>query len=123
MSIALSYSGEMQIELIQQRNDAPSVYKEFMTTIGYGQQHLGFAVQDLTASISLSLKLGYQIEQTGTITNSGEFAYLSKGSLDDYPCGTMIEFISMTQSRQENWPVIKEWANNWDGMEPIRTVI
>src|SRR5882757_1501087 len=30
MSIALANSGDLQIELIQQRNDAPSMYKEFL---------------------------------------------------------------------------------------------
>ncbi len=31
MSIALANSGDLQIELIQQRNDAPSLYKEFIS--------------------------------------------------------------------------------------------
>ena len=30
MSIALANSGDVQIELIQQRNDAPSMYREFL---------------------------------------------------------------------------------------------
>jgi hypothetical protein len=30
MSIALANSGDLQIELIQQRNDAPSLYREFL---------------------------------------------------------------------------------------------
>ena len=30
MSVALANSGDLQIELIQQRNDAPSMYKEFL---------------------------------------------------------------------------------------------
>jgi hypothetical protein len=30
MSIALANSGDVQLELIQQRNDAPSMYREFL---------------------------------------------------------------------------------------------
>jgi hypothetical protein len=30
MSIAIANSGDLQIELIQQRNDAPSMYREFL---------------------------------------------------------------------------------------------
>ena len=47
MSIALSYSGDMQFELIQPRNDAPSAYKDFLQTSGGGQHHLGFLADDL----------------------------------------------------------------------------
>ena len=42
MSIALANSGDLQIELIQQRNDAPSMYKEFLEAGYEGLQHLAF---------------------------------------------------------------------------------
>jgi len=116
MSIALGYSGDMQYELIQQRNDAPSVYKEFIETIGYGQQHLGFEVDDLDASIETGRGLGYQIEQEGTITNSGSFAYMSK---DDFP-GTMIEFLPMPEARRKSWATIQSWSVGWNGSDPVR---
>ena len=121
MSIALGYSGDMQFELIQQRNDAPSVYKEFREKIGEGQQHLGYDVDDLDASIEKGLGLGYQMEQQGFITNSGGFAYMSLGSAGDYLPGTMVEFLPMTESRRENWPIIQSWSVNWDGTDPVRT--
>ena len=119
MSIALGYSGDMQYELIQQRNDAPSVYKAFMETIGVGQQHVGFQVDDLEASIETGRSLGYQMEQEGTITNSGSFAYMSKG---DHP-GTMIEFLPMLEVRRKRWATIQSWSVNWDGSDPVRTSI
>jgi hypothetical protein len=119
MSIALGYSGDMQYELIQQRNDAPSVYKAFMETIGVGQQHVGFQVDDLEASIGTGRSLGYQMEQEGTITNSGSFAYMSKG---DHP-GTMIEFLPMLEVRRKSWATIQSWSVNWDGSDPVRTSI
>src|SRR6185369_5607710 len=40
MSVALANSGDPQIELIQQRNDAPSMYKELLDSGREGLQHM-----------------------------------------------------------------------------------
>ncbi|MGY4472453.1 hypothetical protein ACVWWK_008162 [Bradyrhizobium sp. LB9.1b] len=42
MSIALANSGDLQIELIQQRNDAPSLYREFLDSGHEGLQHMSY---------------------------------------------------------------------------------
>ena len=42
MSIALANSGDLQIELIQQRNDAPSMYLDFLRDHGEGMQHMSY---------------------------------------------------------------------------------
>ena len=46
MSIALANSGDLQIELIQQRNDAPSMYKEFLDSGREGLQHMSYWTKD-----------------------------------------------------------------------------
>ena len=119
MSIALGYDGDMQFELIQQRNDAPSVYRDFLETFGEGQQHLGFQVDGLDAAIEKGRSLGYEMMQEGYIANSGPFAYMGLG---DHP-GTMVEFLPMPEVRRRNWELIKGWARGWDGSDPIRTEI
>src|SRR5919108_4546265 len=42
VSLALANSGPLQIELIQQRNDAPSLYLDFLQAGHEGLQHLGY---------------------------------------------------------------------------------
>ena len=39
VSIALANSGALQIELIQQRNDAPSMYRDFLSRESRGGLH------------------------------------------------------------------------------------
>ena len=46
MSIALANSGDLQIELIQQRNDAPSMYKDFLDAGREGLQHVAYWSRD-----------------------------------------------------------------------------
>ena len=45
MSIALANSGDLQIELIQQVNDAPSMYKEFLDAGHEGLQHVAMPTE------------------------------------------------------------------------------
>jgi catechol 2,3-dioxygenase-like lactoylglutathione lyase family enzyme len=44
--LAFGYVGDVQIELIQQVNDAPSPYREFLDAGHEGLQHLGYWVHD-----------------------------------------------------------------------------
>ncbi len=49
MAVALAQWGEVQVELIHQRNDAPSIYTEFPGRKLGGLQHLGVMTRDLAA--------------------------------------------------------------------------
>ena len=46
VSIALAQSGPLQIELIQQRNDAPSMYRDFLAAGHEGLQHIAYWTED-----------------------------------------------------------------------------
>ena len=58
MSIALANAGDLQIELIQQRNDAPSMYKEFLDAGREGLQHVAFWSTDYQAATRSVTKAG-----------------------------------------------------------------
>jgi hypothetical protein len=45
VTIALSYSGPLMLELIQQNNDAPSVYRDTIDARGHGFHHWGIACE------------------------------------------------------------------------------
>src|SRR5207244_11901737 len=49
MSIALANSGDLQIELIQQRNDAPSMSLDHLEASGEGLQHMSVWITSLQA--------------------------------------------------------------------------
>ncbi len=49
ISIAMSNSGDMQIELIQQHDETPSIYREFMTATGGGFNQIAYWVEDVNA--------------------------------------------------------------------------
>jgi hypothetical protein len=90
MSIALANSGDLQIELIQQRNDAPSLYKEFLDAGHEGLQHVAYWTQDFQALYDKALSLGYKVGHEGSIGGEkGRFGHkrLEGAHVRVYPPG------------------------------------
>ena len=78
LTIAHAYTGRLFIEFIQQHDDVPSVYKEFIDKYGYGLHHLGIALapEDYDKTLELYYSLGFENIFT-----------------DQLPCGTRIRYI------------------------------
>ncbi len=47
VTVALAFSGEHQIELVQQHSAAPSIYTDLLERSPYGLQHVGALTTDL----------------------------------------------------------------------------
>lgn len=60
LTLALGYSGDLQIELIQQNNDAPSVFKEFLDAGRQGMHHIGIMPQDYEAALAIYRSQGHE---------------------------------------------------------------
>jgi hypothetical protein len=119
MSVAIANSGDMQIELIQQRNDAPSMYKEFLDSGREGLQHLAHWTKDYQALYDRALSLGYVIGQEGSIGGElGRFAYFDT---QHHP-GTVIEISDISGPKGLFFAHVRKLASDWDGGDPIREV-
>lgn len=119
ISIALANSGDLQIELIQQRNDAPSMYKEFLDAGREGLQHMSFWTGDFQGMYDRALSLGYKVGHEGQIGGKdGRFAYLDT---EAHP-GTVIEISDVSGSKGKFFEHVKAAARNWDGSNPIRPI-
>jgi Glyoxalase/Bleomycin resistance protein/Dioxygenase superfamily len=117
MSIALANSGDLQIELIQQRNDAPSMYKEFLDSGREGLQHVAYWTKDYQAVYDRALSLGYRVGQEGQIGGEqGRFAYLDTES---HP-GTVIELSDISGPKGRFFEFVRQASIGWDGSDPIR---
>ena len=73
VSIALSNSGDVQVELIQQHDDTPSIYQDFKAAGRDGLQHVSawFTKKGFDVRKSTLLKQGVTIAQECTIPSSG----------------------------------------------------
>jgi Glyoxalase/Bleomycin resistance protein/Dioxygenase superfamily len=115
ISIALANSGEVQLELIQQRCNTPSMYRDFLAAGREGMQHWSSWPKDYDARLERALSNGYEIGQQGNSAR-GRFVYLWN---EGHP-GTAIEMADMTAERASIFKGIKDAAVGWNGDEPIR---
>jgi hypothetical protein len=115
LSVALANSGDVQLELIQQRCQTPSMYQEFLGAGHEGLQHWSSWPEDYDAIYQRALASGYTLGQEGT-SPRGRFVYFGE---EGHP-GTVIEMAHLTPTRRRIFDQIREAAVGWDGRDPIR---
>jgi hypothetical protein len=92
-AVAHAFSGDLDIELIQQVSDTPSIYRDFLDEFGEGMQHLGVLVDNWDAQMELAGEQNLTPLQAGRTREGVRFAYFDNAA--HHP-GTMIEFIEHT---------------------------
>ncbi len=115
LSIALANSGEVQLELIQQRCERPSMYREFLAAGHEGMQHWSSWPSDYDLVYQRALSSGYMVGQEGDSAR-GRFVYFRN---EGHP-GTVIEMADATPARLRIFDAIRAAARDWDGNDPIR---
>jgi len=119
MSVAIANSGDLQIELIQQRNDAPSLYKEFLDSGREGFQHVSYWTTDYQGLYDKALSQGFVAGHEGSIGGEqGRFAYLESDATRS--SGTVIEISDISGPKGVFFEHVRDVALSWDGTEPIR---
>ena len=118
IAIALSNSGDLQIELIAQRNEAPTMYQEFLDAGREGLQHLSWWPDDYDAAVERGLEQGWEVGQHGAIPG-GRFVYFDT---EAHP-GTVVELSDAGEQGRSFFAHIRRTAAEWDGhTDPIRHV-
>jgi hypothetical protein len=115
LSVAMGNSGDMQIELIQQRCRTPSMYLDFLESSGGGQQPRAFWPENYDAAYRSAIESGHVVGQEGQLPR-GRFAYFRSAG----PAGTVFEFNEITPVRRAIIETIAQAAKGWDGNDPIR---
>ncbi|MFJ9453372.1 MULTISPECIES: VOC family protein [unclassified Herbaspirillum] len=116
-SVALANSGNVQVELIQQRNDAPSMYQDFLKAGRTGLQHLAYWTEDFDNDLARLLEKGWKVGMSGEVGERGRFVYFET----EFHPGTVIELSEIAGPKGTVFRIIRESAENWDGSDPVRT--
>ena len=117
VSIAFSYIGETQIEIIKQNNRAPSPYQEFLDAGREGLHHLAFWPQDFNDAALELERRGFSeayVIYAGDDTKTAIY-YDTPAHL-----GFMVEITPWNAERAAYFGRIKALANNWNGDRPVR---
>ncbi|EJL90985.1 hypothetical protein PMI15_00238 [Polaromonas sp. CF318] len=115
-SVALANSGFVQVELIQTRNDVPSMYRDFLRAGRTGLQHVAYWTSDYDADLARLLKQGFKPVMSGEVGEKGRFIYFDT----EYHPGTVIELSEVAGPKGKMFDLIRACSEGWDGSEPVR---
>ena len=114
-STALAQAGEVQLELIVQHDDTPSVYRDLHAAGSEGFHHVAVIVPDVAQEVERYRALGFTAAFSGRF-GTAEFAYI-----DTSPAiGHMIEILPDVPMLRGFFGHVRRAAEEWDGGEVIR---
>jgi catechol 2,3-dioxygenase-like lactoylglutathione lyase family enzyme len=116
-NMAIGYWGDFQIELIEQLNDEPSIYRDWVDRGMEGVHHVCIVVDDVKAARTTCVERGYSIEQELYYEGGGAI-YVDTGGGP----GTLTEMAQLSPEQVKRFASYREAARNWDGSEPVRVL-
>lgn len=119
LSIAVANSGDLQIELIQQHNDAPSLYLDTLARNGEVAQHIAYWTLDEFDAYCAQLKATGHIEgHSGRMGQRGRFAYFVH---PDCP-SALVEVSELQGGKLEHFEKVRRAAEQFDGENGVITL-
>ncbi|TWF47458.1 VOC family protein [Neorhizobium alkalisoli] len=120
-SVALANAGGLQIELLQTRNDVPSMYRDFQRAGFTGVQHFAYWTENFDADLARATQEGFEVCMTGEVGSNGRFVYFEKKTPGNivHP-GTVIELSEVAGPKGRLFNLIREASVGWDGSDPVR---
>jgi catechol 2,3-dioxygenase-like lactoylglutathione lyase family enzyme len=116
-SVALANAGGLQIELLQTRNDVPSMYRDFLRAGHQGVQHVAYWTERFDADLARAEAAGFKVCMGGEVGENGRFVYFEDTS--GLP-GTTIELSEVAGPKGKLFKLIREAAQGWDGANSVR---
>jgi hypothetical protein len=116
LSLALSNSGDLQVELIQQEDDTPSIFTEFVASGGPGYHQLAYWTEDFNATMDAVAEAGWPVVWSGGEGFGVRFAYVEPPNSP----ATIVEISELTDATVASSAFIRDAAASWDGSDPIR---
>ena len=115
-SVALANSGFVQVELIQTRNDVPSMYRDFLRAGRTGLQHVAYWTQRFDEDLARLEAQGFRVKMSGEVGERGRFVYFD----GEFPPGAVIELSEVQGPKGRMFDMIRDAARDWDGRDPVR---
>ncbi len=120
LSVAVGQWGSVQVELIHQHCDTPSIYTTFDGSARGGLQHMGVMTDSVADSLAHLAECKVEPVQAGETANGIRFAYVNTDALPGAHPGGMIELIERGPAIDGFFGLVRKAAVDWDGRDPLR---
>ena len=119
-SVALANAGALQVELLQTRNDVPSMYRDFTRAGHTGLQHFAYWTESFDADLARAGAAGLVVCMSGEVGENGRFVYFEEREHPGSHPGTVIELSEVAGPKGRLFKLIRDAGRDWDGSDPIR---
>jgi hypothetical protein len=118
LSLALANSGDMQVEVIQQEDETPSIFTEFLADGREGFHQFAYWTEDFGATMQAVEESGWPVVWSGGEDVGTRFAYVEPPGCP----ATIIEIMELTEATKGMARFVRDAAEGWDGSDPIRNL-
>jgi catechol 2,3-dioxygenase-like lactoylglutathione lyase family enzyme len=108
------------MELIQTRNDAPSMYRDFLRAGNLGLQHVAYWTEQFDEDLARLDAQGFKVAMSGEVGERGRFVYFEPAAHAGVHPGTVIELSEVAGPKGKLFRMIREASEGWDGRDPVR---
>jgi hypothetical protein len=116
VALAMAHAGHMLVELIQLKDDKPSVWREGVERLGYGFHHFGVGTLDYDRELARHVEQGHHLAFECAVPTGGRVAYVD--TTDVLP--GYVELIEMDAATDAAFTRFYAQSLAWDGSDPIR---
>ncbi|HEY1508654.1 MAG TPA: VOC family protein [Solirubrobacteraceae bacterium] len=116
LTLARAFSGHAMIELVQQHDDAPSVFHETDGPRRYGFHHWAVFSDAFDREVERYRSFGYEEAYTDRLPSGARIVYVD--CTRDLP--GMIELVEHTDAQEQVYDTIYRASIDWDGGDPLR---
>jgi hypothetical protein len=114
---AMAQAGDVQIELVCQRDAQPSVWRDVVPAGASGLHHMALYCSDYDASLAAYTRQGAQVAFSGLMMGSRVCWIDTSATL-----GFMVELIEANTVADTVFSRFREAATAWDGKDPLRAM-
>ncbi|MEM7413070.1 MAG: VOC family protein [Myxococcota bacterium] len=94
--VAFAYIGDLQLELIEQVSDGPSMYREAIERRGFGHHHYGFCVEDFDHTYDTAMGAGFEAVVDAGAKGFARMSYIESTTIPGLVC-EVIEWNDFTR--------------------------
>jgi len=114
---AIAQAGEMQIELVTQVDEGPSMFRELVPAGTSRLHHMSTYTHDFEADLAHYRRAGAEVVFTGLMKGAPVCWLDTVATL-----GFMTELITANPLKEQVFAKFREAAANWDGVDPVRRI-
>lgn len=116
LTLARAFNGSSMIELIQQHDDGPSIYRERFEVRGHGFHHWAVTTDVMDAEIARFAARGMGVVFEDVLATGERIVYVdTSAELPGY-----LELIELSDAQEAKFAAFHRSSVGWDGRDPYR---